>query len=39
MAQGAKLGAGRLVETPTRRLYHDEGEAKFQTKTWKSSLG
>src|SRR5580700_4835643 len=38
-AQGAKLGAGPLVETPTRRLYHDEGEAKFQTQTCKSSLG
>ena len=38
-AQGAKLGAGPLVETPTRRLYHDEGEAKLQTQTCKSSLG
>jgi hypothetical protein len=39
MAQGAKVGAGPLVETPTRRLYHDAGEAKFQTETWKNGLG
>jgi hypothetical protein len=39
MAQGAKVGAGPLVETLTRRVYHDAGEAKFQTETRKSSLG
>jgi hypothetical protein len=39
MAQSAKVGAGPLVETLTRRVYHDAGEAKFQTETWKGSLG
>jgi hypothetical protein len=39
MAQGATTGAGPLVETLTRRVYHDAGEAKFQKETRKGSLG
>jgi hypothetical protein len=31
MAQSAKTGAGPLVETLTRRVYHDAGKAKFHT--------
>jgi hypothetical protein len=39
MAQGAKVAAGPLVETLTRRLYDDASEAKFHTEAWKGSLG
>jgi hypothetical protein len=39
MAQGAKVDAGPLVETLTRRVYHDAGEAKFQTEARQGSLG
>jgi hypothetical protein len=35
----AKAAAGPFVETLTWRLYYDAGEAKFQTETWKGSLG
>src|SRR5580692_5880684 len=39
MAQSAKASAGPLVETLTRRVYHDAGEAKFQKEEQKDSLG
>jgi hypothetical protein len=39
MAQSAKAGAGPLVETLTRRVYHDAGEAKFQKEARKINLG
>jgi hypothetical protein len=39
MAQGATTGAGPLVETLTRRVYHDAGEAKFQKEARKINLG
>jgi hypothetical protein len=38
MAHGAKATAGPLVETLTRRVYHDASEAKFQKEARKSSL-
>jgi hypothetical protein len=34
----AKAGAGPLVETLTRRVCHDAGEAKFQKEARKGSL-
>jgi hypothetical protein len=36
--RSAKANAGPLVETLTRRVYHDAGEAKFQKKEQKGSL-
>jgi hypothetical protein len=39
IGQSAKIDAGPLVETLTRRLHHDAGEAKFQKEARKSSLG
>jgi hypothetical protein len=36
MARSAKAGAGPLVETLTRRVYHDAGKAKFQKEERKS---
>src|SRR5580704_5088444 len=39
MAQSANAGAGPLVETLTRRVYHDAGEAKFQKEARKINLG
>ena len=38
MGRSAKAGAGPLVETLTRRVYHDAGEAKFQKEEQKGGL-